>query len=272
MIIDQRRRDMPLLVARGALLALGLLFPVHLPYAVTASTDAEKLLGWWASPGGAAPEQEPVVIRTVWQASNSGLLPGDAIIELNGEPATMDRLFAMRAEAQPGDTLQLRISRQGTEHHLHVPVTGSSPSYAGYRWYRLALATFAWLIGMAIVAWRGGTAEGLLLGGALMLLGPVTLPVAIVDAQNGLSAANFVWHLAGGVYRFLFPILFVLVLLRRCSRRELVHSGHVTFALCAGTLAVAALISNGFTRPIDWAAPGFEKDVRSVSEIGRAHV
>lgn len=267
MIIDQRRRDMPLLIARGALLALGLLFPVHLPYAIAASTDAEKLLGWWASPGGAADEQRPVVIRTVWQATNSGLLPGDAIIELNREPATMDRLFAMRAEARPGDTLQLRISRRGTEHQLHVPVTGSSPSYAGYRWYRLALATVAWLIGMGIVAWRGGSAEGLLLGGALMLLGPVTLPVAIADARSGLLAANFIWHLAGGVYRFLLPILVVLVLLRRSSRRELVRSGYVTFALCAGALVVAALISSGFTRPLDWAAPGFQKEVRSVSGL-----
>src|SRR5690606_28977699 len=262
-------RQPPRFVAvRGALLAFGLLFPLHLPNSLGIATDAEKTLGWWASPREGGDGPEPVVIRAIWQATSSGLLPGDVILEVDGEPVTMDRLFDLRVQARPGDTLNLVVRRDGVEHSLRVPVTDSSPSYAAYRWYRLALAIVGWVVGMGIVAWRGVTTETLLLSGALLLLGPVTVPVVFAEENPALRFGNAIWHLAGGVYRFLLPILLLLFLLRHSSRRELARSRVLGGVVVMATLIVAGLISDGFRRPLGWAPPGFGNQARAVTGLG----
>jgi hypothetical protein len=79
---------------RVLLLAVGMLFPLHLPYSLGSAADAEKLLGWWASPRSDSAGSELVIVRTLWHASNSGLLPGDVVLELNHAAASPERLAA----------------------------------------------------------------------------------------------------------------------------------------------------------------------------------
>src|SRR5688500_5142828 len=112
---------------RVMLLAIGLLFPLHLPYSLGSAADAEKLLGWWASPRSDSAGSELVVVRTLWPASNSGLLPGDVVLELSHAPATSERLADFRATAKPGDTAALSILRDGERVTANVPVRESSP-------------------------------------------------------------------------------------------------------------------------------------------------
>jgi signal transduction histidine kinase len=252
---------------RVLLLVVGLLFPLHLPYSLGSAADAEKLLGWWASPRSDSAGSELVVVRTLWHASNSGLLPGDVVLELNDAPATPERLAAFRTSAKPGDVATLTVLRDGKTLTANVPVRMSSPSYAGYRWYRVALAAFAWLVGMILIARRTASAEALLLGGALLLIGPVTVPVAFANDMLVLRFANGIWHLAGGIYRFLLPILLLLFFLCHSSKRDIVQSRWVKSGLLLSTAVLSAIISKGFTSPLAWTMPGLEIQVRAVAGL-----
>ena len=248
---------------RALLLVLGLLLPLHLPYSLGSAADAEKLLGWWASPRSEEAGAELVTVRTLWHASNSGLLPGDVVLQLNGAHATPERLQAFRDGARPGDVADLSIRRDGETLALQVPVRESSPSYAGYRWYRIGLALLAWLVGMIIIGWRGTNPEALLLGGALLLIAPVTMPVAFANDNSLLRVANSIWHLAGGTYRFLLPTVLFLFFIRHSSKRHVLQSRWLAGGLVAATFALAALISEGFASPLAWSTPGFESTLRA---------
>ncbi len=251
---------------RALLLLLGMLFPLHLPVSLGSAADAEKQLGWWATPR-ADNRAGLIVVRTLWHASNTGLLPGDVVLQLNGAPATVASLDAFRRNATPGEIASLVILRGDQQQLIEVPVRESSLSYVGYRWYRIALASLAWLIAMGIIFWRGSTTEALLLAGALLLIGPVTVPVAFANHNPALSIGNYVWHLMGGIYRFLLPLLLLLFFIRHSPRRALAESRWVTVTLVLATIVLAALISDGFRQPLAWSTPGFAVRARAVAGL-----
>ena len=254
-------------VIRGMLLVVGLLFPFHLPFSLGKAADGEKLLGWWASPRESAGERELVVVRTLWHAGNSGLLPGDVVRTLNGQPATPSDLERFTTAARPGDTATLTILREGEQHSVRVPVRDSSPSYAAYRWYRIGLATFAWLVAMVIILRFRSRREALLLAGALLLIGPVTVPVAFVNENFAAGIANGLWHIAGGIYRFLLPLLLLLFFLGHTSKRRIFEARWLTVSLAGITVLLAAAISEGFTSPLAWTTPGFEMKTRAIAGL-----
>jgi signal transduction histidine kinase len=252
--------------SRAMLVAFAVLMPIHLPFFVAPATETASVLGVWARPRHDGVSQEHVVTRIMWPASASGLLPGDVILAIDDEPISPAALA--RLDASDRRLAQVRFARNGVEQVVAVPRLGESTfSYRAYRWYRAALAVCAWLIGLAIVTVRGGSADALLLGAVLLLLGPVTVPVAIPDRGALLAVANYVWQLAGAGYRFLLPLLTLVFLLRHSNRRQLVQLPAVRGMLVLVCIAILVLITDAFRSPLDWAGPGFGQDTRAVAGL-----
>jgi signal transduction histidine kinase len=192
-------------IARGALLLLGLLALLNVPFSVP-SLGGDKSFGWSAKPvaeGG----NEQIVTRTLRRARAAGLLPGDRLLGIDGTTADSASLSAARGKAAPGDTLDLLI-RRGTEQRLvRVPVSDSSPSYLGFLSYVVILALVAWLVGMALVIWRGHRKGALLLAAALLLLPPSFFPSGIPGDHALTIALRVPWQFAGASYAIFFPAL-----------------------------------------------------------------
>jgi len=250
--------------SRAALVLFAMLMPIHLPFFV--APDAGSVLGLWSRPHHDVNDPGDVVTRIMWPASTSGLLPGDVILEITGQPVNSDGLARLEL-SEPRRTVHVRFRRGGSEMTAAVPVGESTFSYVAYRWYRVALAVCAWLIGLGIVTVKGGSADALLLGGVLLLLGPVTLPVAIPDRGVLMAVANHVWQLAGAGYRFLLPLLAFLFLFRHSSKHGLIESPRARWALVSICVAVLVLITDGLRSPLDWAAPGFRQNTRTVAGL-----
>lgn len=251
---------------RAGLLALGLLLPLNLPFALS-RVDPEKTLGWWTAsvsdPGAAG----VVITRILWHAGTAGLAPGDVVLEVNGRPATAAQLERTRREARPGDTVQLRVLHDGNDRVVRVPVVRSSGSYAGYSWYRVVLVVAGWLMGMALVAWRGFRLPPVLLGAALMLIAPATFQVKLPGEGLLLGAANLCWQLEAAAYRFFFPALLFHFLALHSSEVGIFRSR----ALWSGTylllFAALALATDLFRDPLAWANPGPRQDFRATAGL-----
>lgn len=199
---DQRP---PRPIARGALLLLGLLALLNVPFSVP-SLGGDKSFGWSAKPA-ADGANEQVVTRTLRRARAAGLRPGDRLLGIDGTSVDSAILAVARQKAAPGDTLDLLI-RRGTEQRLiRVPVSESSPSYLGFLSYVVILAVVAWLTGIALVIWRGNRRGALLLAAALLLLPPSFFPSGIPGDHALTTALRIPWQVAGASYAIFFPAL-----------------------------------------------------------------
>ncbi|HET7622734.1 MAG TPA: ATP-binding protein [Gemmatimonadaceae bacterium] len=199
---DQRS---PRPIARGALLLLGLLALLNVPFSVP-SLGGDKSFGWSAKPA-AAGANEQIVTRTLRRARAAGLLPGDHLLGIDGTSADSAALATAREKATPGDTLDLLI-RRGTEQRLvRVPVSESSPSYLGFLSYVVILSLVAWLAGIALIVWRGNRRGALLLAGALLLLPPSFFPSGIPGDHLLATGLRIPWQVAGASYAIFFPAL-----------------------------------------------------------------
>lgn len=189
--------------ARAALLLLGILALINVPFSVP-SLGGDKSFGWSTKPvvdGG----HEQEVTRTLRRARAAGLLPGDRVLVIDGTTADSAGMAAARRKAAPGDTLDLLI-RRGTEQRLvRVPVSDSSPSYLGFLSYVVLLALVAWLVGVALVIWRGQRKGVLLLAAALLLLPPSFFPSGIPGESVLATVLRVPWQFAGASYQLFFP-------------------------------------------------------------------
>jgi membrane-associated protease RseP (regulator of RpoE activity) len=73
----------------------------------------------WVQEGSACSPQ--VVVESVVHGSpaeRAGLRAGDAILTLDGEPVPGGRLQVLAARLQPGDSIQLRVQRGGTDREI----------------------------------------------------------------------------------------------------------------------------------------------------------
>lgn len=259
---DQRT---PRPIARGALLLLGLLALLNVPFSVP-SLGGEKSFGWSTKPA-ADGGSEQVVTRTLRRARAAGLLPGDRLLGIDGTTADSAALASVRRKAAPGDTLDLLI-RRGTEQRLvRVPVSDSSPSYLGFLSYVVILAVVAWLVGIALVIWRGHRKSALLLAAALLLMPPSFFPSGIPGDQALAMALRIPWQAAGASYAILFPTL-----LLHCA----VLQGRWPAALRSPIawifiyLSVAALIAVSTINAHDllgWSHAGLSQHVRVAASV-----
>jgi signal transduction histidine kinase len=200
---DQRP---PRPIVRGALLLLGLLALLNVPFSVPSLGGGDKSFGWSTKPA-ADGGNEQIVTRTLRRARAAGLRPGDRLLVIDGTTADSAALVGARQKAAPGDTLDLLI-RRGTEQRLvRVPVSDSSPSYLGFLSYVVVLALIAWLVGVALVIWRGQRKGALLLAAALLLLPPSFFPSGIPGDHALTTALRIPWQFAGASYAIFFPAL-----------------------------------------------------------------
>lgn len=253
-------------VVRGLVLLLALLVPLHLPHAFPPTGEGAQL-GWWsepAEPGAAGPL---VVSQTIWSARNAGLRPGDVLLTVDGLQATATLLERLSRTTEPGDTLTLTVDRGGTVLGLQVPVTTLTLSYVGYRWYRLVLALASWLIGIALVLRRWRQPATLALATALMLLPPVLFPIEVPPGNRILGAANTIWQIEAGAYRFFFPALilhFLTLPLRPLQPLRKPKIWALTYAVLALLLL---LVTDGLRDPVAWASPGVPYALRSAGGL-----
>ncbi len=246
------------------LVTSSLLLAVFLPYAVP--TYQLSAIGWSGVPAPAAGEHSDglLVTGTAWLASSVGLLPGDIVLTVNGQPATRKNVEQSHRAAQPGDSLQLRVDRNGREFALALPVVESLPNYTSYLWYRFALSIAAWLTGMLLVGWRGERPAALVLGAAMLLVPPTLLSVAIPGDGRFVSLANSLWQLQAGAYRFFFPTLLFHFLVLHTGRAQILRSRTLWIVSYAVLFVCLFVVSDFFREPLAWRLQGVMRDARSV--------
>jgi signal transduction histidine kinase len=236
--------------------------PLNLPFSVPKVED-EKLFGWSTSQSVDSPDIELTVTRTTRPTRSAGLLPGDALIAIKGEPADPESLTRLRQNARAGDTLQLLVQRGGQRLTVMVPVTESPASSTGYHYYLLGVACIGWMAGMAIVAWRGHTVGGLLMGAAFLLLPPITFSSGVPGDGALLGIARSGWHFQAASHRMFFPALFAhfcLLYLREPGRRRSPWLWPGVYLVLFATLAA---ITNVFHSPLAWTQLGWERNLRT---------
>ncbi len=266
-MVARKQRSRIRLALRVALVTLSLLLPVFLPYAVP--TYWLSAIGWSGVPA-ASPAWSYVgpdalqVTGTSWLAMSAGLLPGDVVISVNGQPATKKYVEQSHRAAQRGDSLRLRVDRGGHEFVLSLPVVDNHPNYTAYLWYRLALSIAAWLIGVLLVGWRGERPAALVLGTAMLLVPATLLSVGIPGDGPLVNLANALWHLQAGAYRFFFPTLLFHFLVLHTGRAQILRSRSVWMVIYTALFVSLFLMSDFFQDPLAWRLQGVMREARSI--------
>ncbi len=244
---------------RGLLIGLGLLMPLNLPSAIPSGHDVE--LGWSGVPmddevGGF------LVTHTTWVANGAGLVPGDRVVAIDGDRATAERLTLLRS-ARSAVAVELDILRRGVRHSLTIPIVESSTTFSGYLWYRFGLALLAWLIGMALIIWRGEYPDAMVLGAAMLFIAPVTLPVEVPLGGWLINTANALWQIQGGAYRFFFPALLLHFLVLHAGVNMRLRDARLWAGIYTSLAVTLFFITRGFQAPLAWRPPGFEQELRA---------
>lgn len=256
---------LPLLL-RGSLLALGLLAPMNLPFSVP-SLEPGKRFGWSvALEHSAEGTVRPTVQQVLRHGYTHGVLAGDHILEIGGAPADSARVAEARELAQVGDTLHLLVERQGRRIELAVPVVETSFSYIAYLWYRVAVAVAGWMVGMALIAWRGQQGAALALGAALILLAPVTASAGAPGHGLLVSLARAGWQIQAAAFTLFMPALLLhfTILQRRPPR---LGRGPI-WVLFYLALVAGVLLSTDFLRePMAWTRFGAIREFRALAGL-----
>jgi signal transduction histidine kinase len=248
---------------RVVLVTMSLLVPLFLPYAVP--THWLTAIGWSAVPvsGRDANSGVLLVTGTAWLATSTGLLPGDVVLTVNDQPATRRNVEQSHRASQPGDSLRLRVDRDGHEIVLSIPVVDSLPNYASYLWYRFALSIAAWLTGVLLVGWRGERPAALVLGAAMLLVAPTMLTVEIPGHGPLVNLANSLWQLQAGAYRFFFPALLFHFLVLHTGRANLLRSRTLWTVSYVALFISLFFVTDFFRDPLAWRLDGVLRDARS---------
>jgi signal transduction histidine kinase len=248
---------------RAALLFLGLLLPLNLPFSIPA-IEAEKRFGWSFATSPSGPVAgSPMIQQVLRHGYIHGVLAGDLLVEIEGIPADSATIALVRAGSEVGDTLHLLVDRQGRRISLTVPVIGTTMSYTVYLWYRMVIAIASWLAGLALLAWRGRQLSALILSTALLLLAPVTASSGVQGSGFLLGLARAGWQTQAAAYSTFLPVLLLhfTLLLRRAKR----FTGPRIWFPIYLALFVVLLISTGFLlEPMAWSRFGRVRQFRAL--------
>ncbi|HEU6453811.1 MAG TPA: hypothetical protein VFT57_20510, partial [Gemmatimonadaceae bacterium] len=252
-------------LARAALLLLGLLALLNVPFSVP-SLGGDKSFGWSTKPLE-NDSREQVVTRTLRRARAAGLLPGDRVLAIDGTTADSAAIATARRKAAPGDTLDLLI-RHGTEQRLvRVPVSDSSPSYLGFLSYVVLLALVAWLVGIALVVWRGQRKDALLLAAALLLLPPSFFPSGIPGDNTLATILRVPWQFAGASYPLFFPAVLLHFAATKGRWPAALRSPLVWIFFYVSLLVVIVASSGSPHELLRWSHTGLGHHVRAGASV-----
>ncbi len=254
---------------RVVLLALGLLGPLNLPFSVPPlGPDAGP--GWFgvmetrdahSADGDAGSSARLRVTRVSRRARQAGVLPGDVLLAIDGVPATKRTLAARRNGIMSGDTASLDLLRRGDSTRVRVHVEAATIGYRVYTAYVLLLTCLSWLVGMALVGWRGSTTFGLLLGGALLLVPPIAFSSGVPGVGALLSAVRWIWQIEASAFRLFFPAL-LLHAVAQHARRPALRSRWLWWTVYSALLVVLLFVTRFGRDPLAWSQPGILRDVR----------
>lgn len=267
MTFDPRAGATPLMSWRALLLALALLAPLNLPFSVP-ETAEEKLFGWSTMSDSFSDGSTGLVItRTTRSARDAGLLPGDLLVSIQGQPASQETVGRQRAAAVPGKAIALSVTRSGEELSLNVPVYARSDSYRGFVDFVIALALLCWLTGVAVIAWRGATYPALILGASLLFVPPSLFPSGVPGSGAVLTSARTSWQVLAVAAAFFVPTLLLdhawLAARPRWTRYDRV----LALLLHAGLLTALMAITHVFTEPLAFERPGWERESWAVLSV-----
>ncbi len=97
------------------------------------SYGAERIRIVWSPGADQAPTTSPLVVGEVLKGSpadRAGMEPGDTLLRVNGEPATLGRMGDASRRLHPGDTVRLQVRRAGKDQALTL-IAAQRPSYLG---------------------------------------------------------------------------------------------------------------------------------------------
>lgn len=248
-------------VLRAALLVLGLLAPLDIPFSVPVLSD-RKVFGWSSRPLYSPDTGGHVVTRTLRRVRSAGLLPGDVLLAIDGATADSATLAATRARSAPGDTLDLLVRRGAEQRLIRVPIGSNSPSYSGFVVFVIVLSLITWVTGIAVLYWHGRHSAGLLLGAALLLLPPSFFPSGMAGRDALAMAVRIPWQLMSASYLPLFPALLLHFTARHGAGPRFLRARGTWPAIYAGIVIVLLATTD---RGIGWSLGAPERDVRAVA-------
>jgi len=247
---------------RIALIGVALITPVTVPFSMTAARQ-ESVLAWSSRPVEGADPAVQVVTRTLSFASAAGLVPGDTLLTIDGQPATAARVTELRNRVVRGDTLQLVIRRDGAAIPIVIPFPGRSVLFAGYIWFRILLAFVAFTVGLALLLFRGGRSDALALGSALLLIAPISFPGWQAGGGPVMGVLQAVWQLLAAAYRLLFPALLLHFVILNSETPRALRSRWTWIVLYGVLLAIVVPSTNGLRNLVAWAGPGAAQEIRT---------
>ncbi len=267
MTFDPRARVSSLTSWRALLLALALLAPLNLPFSIP-QTDQAKLFGWsttnvLGSDGSAG----LAVTRTTRNARDAGLLPGDLLLAIEGQPADQETVDRQRAAALSGQAINLSVERGGDALSVSVPVLASSGSYRAFVDFVIALALICWLTGVAVIAWRGATYPSLILGIALLLVPPSLFPSGVPGSGAVLTGARLSWQVLCVAEAFFLPALLLDHAWLAARPRWTQRNRAWAFLLHAGLLAALMAMTHSFTEPLAFEQAGWERESWAILSV-----
>lgn len=245
------------------LLGVALLVPLNLPFSLPELGTAATL-GWSSEVHQHGDEDVFVVTRTLRHARVAGLQPGDVVRAVNGQPSSRERLAALERQARSGEQVHLTIQREDSLLEVDVPVSAMSASYIAYILYLIALGVGGWLLGTAIVAWRGTQLPNLLLASALLLFAPMAFTSGVQGDGVTFAGARTLWQLQSTAYRFLFPALLLHLLILSSDAKPFVRRPWIWITFYLALACVLGLVTHGFAAPLMWTMVGPERTLRTV--------
>ncbi len=252
-------------LARAALLLLALLALINVPFSVP-SIGGDRSFGW-STKLQTDGTREQVVTRTLRRARAAGLLPGDRVLAIDGTTADSAGIATVRRKTVAGDTLDLLI-RRGTEQRLvRVPVSDSSPSYLGFISYVVLLALVAWLVGSALVLWRGQRTDALLLAAALLLLPPSFFPSGVTGDSVLTALLRTPWQFAGASYAIFFPATLLHFTVTKGKWPRVLRSPPVWVLIYSLLLAAMVGSSGSVSDLLRWSQGGRGHHVRAFTSV-----
>jgi signal transduction histidine kinase len=256
-------------LVRVLLLALGLLVPLNLPFSVP-PLGADASPGWFvavetkspkASTADGSPSGQLRVTRVSRRARQAGVLPGDVLVAVDGVPATLNTLAARRARMESGELVALDLVRRGVSTHVRVQVDTATIGYRVYTTYVLLLTCVSWLVGMALVGWRGSSTFGLLSGGALLLVPPIAFSSGVPGDGMLLSAVRWLWHMEASAFRLFLPALLLHALTLQ-ARRPVFRSRALWLSIYGALILVLLVVTQFGRDPLSWTQPGVLRSAR----------
>jgi len=254
---------------RVLLLALGLLGPLNLPFSVP-PLGADAGPGWFGVTETKDSRTFKVdetatarlrITRVSRRARQAGVLPGDVLLAVDGVPATKGTVAARRDRVVSGDTATLDLERRGVRTRVRVQVNSATVGYRAYTTYVLLLTCVSWLVGMALVGWRGSSTFGLLLGGGLLLVPPIAFSSGVPGDGALLTVVRWIWQMEASAFRLFLPA-FLLHAVTLHARRPAVRSGWLWLIVYAALVVVLLFVTRFGRDPLAWSQPGVFRNVR----------